>query len=400
MAKIVLLVLDSFGIGAMADCSEVKPEDSGAHTYRHIRETAALHISTMYTLGLNQLVDGKGEPRGAYGKAALAHYGADTFMGHQELVGSIPRKPNKRLMKDVHLTVAQAIEQAGYRVRQPWADRPVLLVNEAAVVADNIESEVGNIINVTADLTRMPFPEVVALGKVVRSVVDVSRVIALGGPYTSIDHILSVVKENEPNQWGVDSPRANVYGEGYCVRHMGHGVTVERQFPYIAEQHGIRVHRIGKTADVLYGTGPAQSIVETRSVLSTLEEMYHREQSDAAFLVTVQETDLAGHKEDPAWYASLLNETDRWLAAFIPEMGAEDVLIVTADHGNDPTIGHSRHTREYTPILITGPKVSRTSIGTRPTMADIGATLSDFFGLPPTEAGSSFLADVFKITYA
>lgn len=397
MAKIVLLVLDSFGVGAMEDCAEVKPEDCEAHTYRHIREAAAsLHIPTMYNLGLNRLTDGVGEPKGAYGRAALAHYGADTFMGHQELVGSRPGKPNKRLMQDVHHTIAERLKAAGYRVRYPWDARPLLLIEEAAVVADNIESTRGNIINVTADFNRMSFPEVVRLGKIVRNAVDVSRVIVLGGPYTSIEHILSVVRENEPGQWGVDSPKANVYGKGYEVRHMGYGVNVERQFPYLAEQHGVPVYRIGKTADVLYGQGVAKPIVNTGDVLNALAEDYRKETRDAAFLVTVQETDLAGHAEDPDWYASLLSEADQWLEAFISTMDGDDILIVTADHGNDPTIGHSRHTREYTPILVTGPRVRPTNIGTRATMADIGATLSDFFQLPPTEAGTSFLQEIVK----
>lgn len=110
--------------------------------------------------------------------------------------------------------------------------------------------------------------------------------------------------------------------------------------------------------------------------------------------MNVQETDLAGHAEDAEWYAEMLNVTDQWLASFLPQMEEDDLMIVMADHGNDPTIGHSSHTREYVPLLITGPKAKAANIGTRQTMADIGATFSDFFDLPATEQGTSFLKEI------
>lgn len=107
-----------------------------------------------------------------------------------------------------------------------------------------------------------------------------------------------------------------------------------------------------------------------------------------------KETDLAGHAEDVDWYCNLLNEVDKWLSAFIPKMDDEDILIIMADHGNDPTIGHSNHTREYVPIIVVGNKVKQVDIGLRETMADVGATFSDFFGLPATAEGKSFLGEI------
>ncbi|MBA4493224.1 phosphopentomutase [Paenactinomyces guangxiensis] len=395
MPKAILLVLDSFGIGAMEDCEEERPQDVNAHTYLHIREVTGLTLPTLYHLGLNQLVDGTGLARGAFGRAALAHFGADTYMGHQELMGSRPLKPVRRLMREVGESIASALQEAGCKVTVPWDHRPILLVEDAVVVADNIESDKGNIINVTADLSRISFADTLKIASRVRETVDVSRVIALGGPYTSIEQILSVVREHHPGQWGVDSPRAKVYGEGYQVRHLGYGVRIEQQFPYLAEQSGVPVYRIGKTADVLYGEGVALPHVETKQVLEALEQLYTTEKGDAAFLVTVQETDLAGHQENPEWYASLLQQVDEWLGRFLRRLQGDDLLIITADHGNDPTIGHSRHTREYTPILVTGPGVKPGPIGTRTTMADIGATLSQLFGLPPTESGTSFLREIY-----
>src|SRR5699024_9410664 len=123
-----------------------------------------------------------------------------------------------------------------------------------------------------------------------------------------------------------------------------------------------------KTADVLHGEGPAAPIVNTTELLSKVMEEYTREKEEAAFLINIQETDLAGHSEDTDWYCALLNETDRWLRdTLVPAMQEDDLLIIMADHGNDPTIGHSNHTREYVPIIAIGNKVAKSYIGLRET---------------------------------
>ncbi|HEY4599943.1 MAG TPA: phosphopentomutase [Cerasibacillus sp.] len=396
MGKMMLLVIDSFGIGAMADCNEFNPSDCEAKTYQHIRDVLhdQLHIPTMYAGGLGALVDGAPEPNNAFGSSKLAHHGADTYLGHQEIVGSCPKKSNKRLMKDIHTTIKHALEQAGYTVEYPFIENKVLLVNGAAVVGDNLESAVGNIINVTADFKKMSFEEVKKIGRIVRHHVDTTRVIAFGGPYTSIEKILSCVKEKHPGQWGVDTPKADVYGKGYEVYHMGYGVEVNKQFPMIAAKHGLKVYRLGKTADVLHGEGPEEPIVDTRTLLSRVTEAFIKEKEDAAFLVNVQETDLAGHAENVEWYGELLNITDHWLNEFIPLLDEDDLLIVMADHGNDPTIGHSNHTREYVPMMIFGPKVKKANIGVRETMSDVGATFCDYFNLPRPKEGTSFLDEI------
>src|SRR5690625_3114810 len=396
MSKMMLLVLDGFGIGAMDDCVDYVPEDCDANTYKHIRKVKKdkLQIPTLYKLGLGALVDQQPAPNNAYGYSKLAHYGADTYLGHQEIAGSTPKKSNKRLMKDIHGEMKEALEKEGYEVTYPIESVPVLLVNRGAVIGDNLESVVGNIINVSADFNKMPFEEVKKLGEVVRANVDTTRVIAFGGPHTSIEHILSCVINKKEVQWGVDTPKANVYGDGYDVHHMGYGVDIDNQFPMIAAKHGLKVHRLGKTADLLHGEGPADPIVNTTELLKKVTETYKQEKDDAALLVNIQETDLAVHSEDVDWYADLLNEADEWLKGFIPEMEENDVIIVMADHGNDPTIGHSNHTREHVPILVAGKKVKKNYIGQRDTMADVGATFCDFFGLPSTAEGTSFLDEI------
>lgn len=394
MSKITLLVLDGFGVGAMEDCKEQKIEDINAHTYKHIRESVDLNIPTLYDLGLGKIVDQAGTPTAAYGKSNLAHPGADTFMGHQELMGSRPQVSKKRLMKDIRNTLKNALEEKGYIVTNPIEESTILLVNGAVVIGDNLESQLGNIINVVGDLRQLSFEEVIKIGKVVRANVDTSRVIIFGNEKSDIETILSVVKEKHPGQWGVDAPKANVYGEGYRVLHLGYGVEFEKQFAHIAELNEIPVYRIGKTADVIQANGYSDPVVNTKDVLETYAKLYHESEENAVFLVNVQETDLAGHKEDSEWYKEVLETSDAFLASFIPELGEGDVLIITADHGNDPTIGHSNHTREQTPILVVGKHVKPVSIGTRETMADIAATMAEFVGIERPEFGESFLNEI------
>src|SRR5699024_4922563 len=170
MSKMMLLVLDSFGIGAMDDCADFVSEDCDANTYKHIREAKKneLNIPTMYDLGLGTLVDNQPATDNAYGYSKLAHQREHTYLGHQEMACSTPDKSNKRLMKDIHGQMKKALEKEGYHVTYPIESCPVLLVNGAAVVGDNLESVVGNIINVTADFKKMPFDDVKKLVEVVR----------------------------------------------------------------------------------------------------------------------------------------------------------------------------------------------------------------------------------------
>ena len=107
--------------------------------------------------------------------------------------------------------------------------------------------------------------------------------------------------------------------------------------------------------------------------------------------INVQETDLAGHAQNPERYARVLSIVDDYLDKIIRLLKKEDVLVVTADHGNDPTIGHSQHTRENVPLLIYKKGVRSVNIGVRKTMADTAVTAAQFFCTDKPEAGESYL---------
>ncbi|MDX8291452.1 phosphopentomutase [Metabacillus indicus] len=394
MGRVSLFILDGFGVGAMKDCANVKPEDIYANTYLHLKESTDLNIPFLSKMGLNRLTHGEGRPMAAYGKSNLAHAGADTFMGHQELMGSKPAVPQKRFMKEVARDIKFSLIEMGFLVEHPFSDSPILLVNGSIVIGDNLESSPGNIINLICDLNQIQFEKACEVARAVRKCVDTSRVIVFGNKKTSVKKILAAARKLPTGQFGIDSPNAEVYGEGYQVMHLGYGVDYSRQFAHIAEMEGYPVYRIGKTADVIQAKGFSNPAVETASVLKSFLESYSNAEDNAIFLVNVQETDLAGHKQDSDWYRSVLEESDAFLEEFCSLLENDDLLIVTADHGNDPTIGHSNHTREQTPIFVMGNNVKPVSIGERETMADIAATMAEYMNLPSPEYGKSFLKEI------
>ena len=113
---------------------------------------------------------------------------------------------------------------------------------------------------------------------------------------------------------------------------------------------------------------------------------------DRGFICTnVQETDLAGHSQDSTRYKEVLEQADAGLAELLPLLGEDDILIVQADHGNDPDIGTSRHTRECVPLLIYRKGLKNAHVGTRKTMSDNGATCCDYFHAAAPENGTSYL---------
>lgn len=136
-----------------------------------------------------------------------------------------------------------------------------------------------------------------------------------------------------------------------------------------------------------------QNLVDSQRIMDiTLNEF---NTYPTAFICTnIQETDLAGHAEDVARYAERLQVVDRNLARLVEAMQPDDCLVVMADHGNDPTIGHSHHTREVVPVLVYQQGMVATQLGVRTTLSDVGATVCEFFRAPPPQNGRSFLSSL------
>lgn len=397
--RAIVLVLDGLGIGAMPDVMDVRKQDVGTNTLAHVAHAVGgLQLPALARLGLG-LEDpdaglGAAEITGAHGSSLLGYSGADTYMGHQEIMGTIPGVPRLQRMVEVRDAIRDALEAAGHRVEEYLPPSPMLVVDGRVVVHDNMETDPGRNINVTASYDDIAVDEIVAIGEIVRSVVDVSRVIVVMGSGFPTETIADHIVPGPRDTVGVDSPGLGVYNDRYKVRHLGIGVDVRRQLPSIAIRAGLPVRLIGKAADVVECEGATGSAdVRTADVLEkTLQAL---EECDRGVIVSnVQEGDLSGHAQDAPRWARVLQQVDSALPSIEAALRPGDLLLITGDHGNDPTIGHSQHTRERTPLLVTAPWVHPVDLGVRASLADIAATACEHLHLPPPQNGTSFYQDL------
>lgn len=395
--RVVILVLDGLGVGLMPDHPD---EDIGADTLRHIDEAQGpLGLPNLARLGLGRLagvagIEAAEDPVAAYGRCALRHPGADTYMGHQELMGGGLDNVSLLLLSDVREAVVAALAAAGHRCEDIQPGQSPIVVDGCVLIADNIEARPRLNINVTASQDDISFDELTRIGEIVRRAVPVPRVIVVGGRGFGIDEIRSHIKERTPGQVGVDTPALGVYDEHYQVRHLGVDFNVDSQLPSRAKAMGYDVILLGKAADVVRCDGAiADNIIPTGEVLSRavgfLDSM-----SAGLIVANVQETDLAGHEQDVERYARVLRAVDEMIPEITKRLRPGDALFITGDHGNDPTIGHSQHTREYTPAIAYGPGFASVELGVRSSLADIGATAADILGVLPLASGTSFLEEI------
>ncbi len=367
------------------------------YTCRHIIEKMeGIKLRNLEQLGLmnalgEEIGSMKKSSTATYGIAGLAHYGADTFYGHQEIMGTRPKKPIAKPFQRYINKVYGALVDNGYDVLYMGDRLKFLLVNDRVTVADNIEADPGQAYNVTTTLDLTEKNDLVRIGRIVRSVVDVPRVIAFGGKNVKVGDLLDAVEIKEDQYIGINAPKCGVYREGYFVQHLGYGVDPDVQIPSIFHKAGIRTTLIGKAADILENShGKNIPCVDTIEVMrNVLDEM---QSNDAGLIVAnVQETDLAGHTQDVYKYAEKLEAVDYYIAEIMEKMDGNDFLVIMADHGNDPTIGHNHHTREKVPLLVYSRKIKPVFLGYRETLSDVAATVAEFFGTSAPENGKSFL---------
>lgn len=395
--RCIVIVLDGLGIGETEDVSQVRIQDRGANTLKSIiNHGKELHIPNLIKLGLCETLSFEEEKdysrwyHSAFSRIKFAHYGADTYYGHHEIMGSKPVKPVPQRFQDTIEKVYQVLIEAGYTVEKIGEEKKqILMVNQVMTVADNIECDLGMAFNVTASLDHVSFEEVVKVGKIVRKVVMVPRVIAFAGREIDIHKILGAM-EFRGDFTGINAPKSGVYDKDYHCIHLGYGIDPLRQVPYVLSKSGIDTYLIGKVADIVENkkehTFP---MVQTAKVLEKVLELMDQK---GFICANVQETDLSGHAQNVDRYAGILNIADTYIGKIMDKMGEDDLLMVIADHGNDPLIGHSKHTREYVPLLVYGKGVGRQGrFEEQNTLANVGATVCQYFGCDYDLYGNGFL---------
>ncbi|WP_305180179.1 phosphopentomutase [Faecalibaculum rodentium] len=398
--RFVVIVLDGFGMQAMQDAARVRPGDERSSTLGSLlKDFPDLTLPNLESLGLMNAFGQesrcmKFSPEACFGRSELMHFGADTFQGHQEIMGTKPKKPETHNFQQKIDEIEQALLQKGHQVKRCGTPGlQYLLVDESCTVADNIDSDLGMAYNCTAPLDVLPFDRLMEIARIVRSHAQVGRVIAFGGTGNTVQDILAAGQTREGKYIGLLASLTKSYDQGYECRHLGYGVDPQVQVPSILAQAGVDVTLLGKVADIVHNErGKSVSCVDTASVLDlTIQEL---DSMKSGFICTnVQETDLAGHSQDPARYREVLETADRKIGELCGHLRNDDILVVMADHGNDPDIGHNRHTRENVPLLIRSRAKGR-NVGLRKTLSDVGATVCDFFNAPAPENGTSFLKEI------
>ncbi len=380
--RVIWVVLDSVGIGEMPDAAAYG--DTGSDTLGNLARVRPLKVPHLCRLGLANIKPLAGleparEPLGAFGRCALASPGKDTTTGHWEMAGihlgrpfplyphgfpreiieEFERRIGRRTLGNIPASGTEIIERLGAEHMRTGS--PIVYTSADSVFQVAAHEEV------------IPLWELYKICETARQMLrgehEVGRVIArpfVGRPG-------SFTRTPNRKDFAVPPPR---------------GMLLDR-----LEECGVPVHAVGKIFEIFLGRG-IQAYDKTRDnadgMAKTLEAM--EETPEGLVWVNLVDFDqLYGHRNNVEGYAAALEAVDQWLPSLMARMEKDDLLILCADHGCDPTTPSTDHSREYVPLLVWGPKTkSGVALGTRPTLADIGQTVAENFGVR-IEKGVSFL---------
>lgn len=340
--RFVVIVLDGFGIGAMQDAKTQRPGDEISSTLGSIlKQFPDLKLPTLEKLGLMNALgyeskEMKFAKEATFGKSELMHFGADTFMGHQEIMGTLPKKPVPIPFQNKVDEIAEHLIKHGHKVEFKENDNlRYILVDDYCTVADNIDADLGMAYNCTVSLQYMPFEQALVIARLVREIATVNRVIVFGGTGNTIDDILHAEETRNHTYIGIHAVRSKSYEKGYECLHLGYGVDKNVQAATLLTNANIPVTLLGKVADIVANDhGISISCVNTSDVLdATIREF--NQMMEGFICTNVQETDLAGHSQDVKWYKDLLVIADEKIGKLLLDMKEDDMLVVMADHGKD-----------------------------------------------------------------
>jgi phosphopentomutase len=380
-----VVVLDGVGVGALPDAAAYG--DEGSDTLGNIARRVPLALPVLRSLGLDRLVAlggaEPGRPQGAYGRMTEISAGKDSVTGHWEMMGVVIDHPFPTFPSGFP---AELIAEFERRIGR---------------------GTLGNVVASGTEIIERLGPEHLREGKPI--------------VYTSADSVFQIAAHEEvipiAEQYRICEAAFDLVSRG-----AGVGRVIARPFvgtpgafTRTANRHdyaldpagdtlldwlsrdGVTVVSIGKIADLFAGRGITRS-VPTSSDADGLERLSAAMMDTLAGLIFINLVDcdaVYGHRNDIAGYAANLERIDADLGRLLPSLGEADLLVVTADHGNDPSTPSTDHSREYVPILLTGPRVrSGTDLGTRATFADLGQTIADNFGVGPLAHGTTFLGEI------
>ncbi|HEY2973850.1 MAG TPA: phosphopentomutase [Pyrinomonadaceae bacterium] len=384
--RVLLIVLDGAGIGAMPDAPEWG--DAGSDTLGHILESRLVRLPNLQRYGLGNVrplenVPPLARPDGSYGRCALKSNGKDTTTGHWEMAGIIlqqafPTYPNgfPQAILDRFISQTGVPGILGNCAASGTEIIKELGAEHVATGKPIVYTSADSVFQIAAHEEIIPLDKLYEICETARRILDgehkVGRVIArpfLGKPG-------SFYRTENRHDYAVPPPRANL-------------------LPALKDED-LDVVCIGKIASIYDSMGVTQDLTAKNNQQS-IDQTIHALGQDTRGLIFSNLVDfdmLYGHRRDTEGYAMALEHFDSSLPHIEAAMHENDLMIITADHGNDPTFPGTDHTREYAPLLVYG-KSARpgVNLGTRGSLSDIGQTVAEVFGLKLT-AGQSFLLDI------
>jgi len=392
--RVILIVLDSVGCGELPDA--VSYGDQGSNTLGNIAKQTTLRIPTLRALGLGHIVDlplrtgasehaagSQGAPRAAFGRMAEASAGKDSVTGHWEMMGIVLDRPFPTFPEGFPRDTIEAFERLIHR--------PILgnVVASGTEIIDRLGAEhvrtgypivytsADSVFQIAAHEDVIPVPELYRMCEIAFDLV---------GRGMGVGRVIARPFVGRPGAF-----RRTANRHDYALDPTGDTLLdrlTRQQIPVVA---------IGKVRDLFAGRGIARAFptASDDEGVRQVREAMAREDGGLIFANLVDFDTVYGHRNDVEGYATNLERFDEHLPTVLDRLRDSDLLVITADHGNDPTTPSTDHSREYVPLLVTGARVRHgVSLGTRATFADLGQTLAANFNVGPLAHGTSFLEDI------
>jgi len=386
--RVFLIVMDSVGIGEAPDAE--KFGDLGAHTFGHIAEKMnGLHMPNMGKLGLSNIeaikgIDKADKPMAHYTKMQEASNGKDTMTGHWEIMGLRIDTPFRVFPDGFPDELLNELEsKTGRKIigNKPASGTEILdelgeehMKTGALIVYTSADS----VLQIAAHEDVVPLTELY-------DICEFARELTLDEKYM-VGRIIARPFVGEPGSFKRTANRHD-----YALKPFDRTVMNE------LKDSGFDSIAIGKISDIYDGEGVTQSLrtVSNMDGMDKLLETIHTDFTGLSFLNLVDFDALYGHRRDPIGYGKALEEYDARLSEVLPLLNEDDLLIITADHGNDPVHHGTDHTREYVPLLVYNKKIGAgRELELRETFADIGATIAENFNVSMPKHGKSFLKEL------
>ncbi len=387
MKRVFLIVLDSCGAGAMPDSESFG--DVGVNTLRACAESPKLHIPNLVKAGIGNIqgLDFLGTtdaPTGAVARLAEASQGKDTTIGHWEIAGLVSPEPLPTYPDGFPQEVLDAFEAAtgrGCLCNLPYSGTDVIRDYGQQQLDTGkwiVYTSADSVFQVAAHEALIPLEELYDACHKARNILrgkhGVGRVIAR--PFVG-DSQNGFKRTSNRHDYSLEPPGRTLLD---AVKEAG--------------QASIGV---GKIYDIFAGRGTTEHVYNKSNADGMDHAMdYAGQDFEGLCFVNLVDFDmLYGHRRDIDGYAQALSEFDTWLGTFMEQMGPEDVVMITADHGCDPAyLATTDHTREYVPLVVLGQQIRPVNMGTRKSFADIAATVAQMLEVQLETPGESFAGEV------